>query len=322
LCGELVHRNLLEKHVEEELSRHEEKRAVTSRDEDYARRLAQLEEDERLAKQFEEEERRISQQQQQQQQQRSQSQQNMSSMHSMTSSQVTNTYHVNPTPYGIQPYYVAPTPAPPPSMTYVVQPPPPPTPTYSYVNDITRYRSSYSSAVRSLKFKENKRYILKTKAWMFGGDMYIKDDTDEEIFRVKGRLISIGAHLTIQDLKRNPLIEIEQSVWMPKMPQFHIFRGRKLCISVKKKNKSKDSSETFSVDDVAHGARLKIVGDWSRYEYEIHRGTGQNAYAIATIARKMWNMIDSYSVEVAAGEDVLTTLALCVVIDRIIHENW
>jgi len=152
--------------------------------------------------------------------------------------------------------------------------------------------------------------------------MYIQDEEGEELFRVKGRLLSIGVHLTIYDLKSNELLDIRQSLWMPKMPQFEIYQGNTQCLRVKKRNKEKQNPDTFSVDSLIDGSRLKVVGDWSHYEYEIHRGTGAHAYPIATIAKRMWKMIDHYSVEVAAGEDVLVLLGLAIVIDKIVHENW
>jgi len=207
------------------------------------------------------------------------------------------------------------------SSSMVWNPPPSTTTTMTY-SQPTYTTPTYVETFPILTFDTNRRYILKAKSWVFGGDMYIKDQDDEEIFRVKGRLLTIGADLLILDLRKNPLIEIRQSVWMPKMPQFEIVRGHKECLAVKKRNKSKQSPEAFSIDSINDGSRLRIVGDWPSYEYEIHRGTGAHAYPIAKVSRRFWKLTDCYSVEIAAREDILVILALCIIIDRIIHENW
>eukprot|EP01103_Thecamoeba_quadrilineata_P019982 TRINITY_DN835_c0_g1_i1.p1 TRINITY_DN835_c0_g1~~TRINITY_DN835_c0_g1_i1.p1 ORF type:complete len:506 (-),score=110.22 TRINITY_DN835_c0_g1_i1:114-1631(-) len=261
----------------------------------------QISEDERLARQLEEEERR-----------KLTSMRPSSSRSSSYSSISSSSSQHAMVPY--PPPYATPPP------TYIS-----PYPRYSapmYMDHrYVRYPRSYA-AVPKIKYEENKRFILKQKGWVFGGEMYIKDPEDEELFRVKGRLISLGTHITICDLKRNSLIDIKQSLLMPKMPQFHVYQGENICLLVKKKNKSRNDPESWSVDSVGDGTRLRIVGEWKMMEYEIHRGTGAHAYPIATIARRQWRLLDSYSVEVAAGEDVLVILALCIIVDKIVHENW
>jgi len=222
----------------------------------------------------------------------------------------------------LRPLVIAP-PLPPPIIIErrVAPPPPPPPPTTIVIEDSSRssnYFSGFSgglltqsTSIPLITFDVTKRFLLTKKLWRMGGEFYIKDEAGEEIFRVKGKLMSVGARLKIVDLRGVELAYIYQRLALRK-PYYEVWKWDTLFMSLKGKK-----GHELGADYFADGSRFSFIGRFKENDYEMRRGTGMLSHQVARISP--FNT-DSYIVEIAAKEDVIVVLSAAIIIERICHD--
>lgn len=143
--------------------------------------------------------------------------------------------------------------------------------------------------------------------------MYIRDELGEEVFRVKGKLLSVGARLKIVDLKGVELAYIRQRLAFRK-PYYEVWKWNTLAATLKGKKHRELTGDCY-----ADGSRLTLAGRPKELDYELRRGTGALAHGMA---RVFSTTLEDYVVEVGAKEDVVLVLAMALIVDRVNHCDW
>ncbi len=152
------------------------------------------------------------------------------------------------------------------------------------------------------------RYQMK-QAWLALGDDYsIKDEAGRDIFFVDGRAFSWGDKLSMRHVGGGEVAFIQQKL-MSWGPTYEIYRGGELFAVVKKELFTFFKAR-FSVD-VPGPDDYEAEGDFWNREYAFMRGGQQ----VARISKAFFSWTDTYGIDVAEGEDDVTILAACVVID-------
>lgn len=152
------------------------------------------------------------------------------------------------------------------------------------------------------------RYQMK-QAWLALGDHYsIKDEAGRDIFFVDGRAFSWGDKLSMRHVGGGEVAFIQQKL-MSWGPTYEIYRGGELFAVVKKELFTFFKAR-FSVD-VPGPDDYEAEGDFWNREYAFMRGGQQ----VARISKAFFSWTDTYGIDVAEGEDDVTILAACVVID-------
>ena len=159
------------------------------------------------------------------------------------------------------------------------------------------------------------RYLMKQKLFSLGEKFTIKDESEQDVFRVEGKWISFGKKLTFRNMNEEPLFYIKQKVfaWAP---TYHIHQGGpegEIVATVRKKLWSFMKAR-FDIT-LAGGEPMETVGNFWQHEYEITRG-GQT---VVTISKKILAIRDVYTIDVAEGEDDAFMLSLAIVIDMVCH---
>ncbi len=158
------------------------------------------------------------------------------------------------------------------------------------------------------------RYQMK-QAWLALGDDYsIKDEAGRDIFFVDGRAFSWGDKLSMRHVGGGEVAFIQQKL-MSWGPTYEIYRGGELFAVVKKELFTFFKAR-FSVD-VPGPDDYEAEGDFWNREYAFMRGGQQ----VARISKAFFSWTDTYGIDVAEGEDDVTILAACVVIDLCMYEN-
>jgi uncharacterized protein YxjI len=157
------------------------------------------------------------------------------------------------------------------------------------------------------------RYLMKQKYFSFGDDFTIKDDSGNDAFLVDGKAFSFGDKLSLQDMAGNELAYIEQKL-LSWGPTYEIYRAGELFAVVKKAAFTFFRCQ-FSID-VPGPDDYSAEGDFLDCEYTITRTDGSVA---ATISKAYFSFTDTYGIDIADGEDVVTLLASAVVIDMCCH---
>jgi len=158
------------------------------------------------------------------------------------------------------------------------------------------------------------RYVMRQKLLSLADNFTIKNEQEQDVFLVKGKLFSFGDKLSFQDLAGNELVFIDQRLlnWSP---TYELWKQGELLAVVKRELFS-FIHHRFTVD-VPGPNDLEAEGDFLDHEYMITRGGS----VVATVSKRWFSWTDTYGVEVADGEDDVLLLATAVVVDMVCHDD-
>jgi uncharacterized protein YxjI len=158
------------------------------------------------------------------------------------------------------------------------------------------------------------RYLMKQKLFSFGDDFTIKNEADEDVFFVDGKVFTIGQKLSFQDMNGKELAFIQQKL-LSWGPTYEIYRDGQLAAVVKKHLFTLFRC-AFTVD-VPGPDDIEAQGGFTDMEYTFTRGTEQ----VAEVSKRWFAFTDTYGVDIADGEDDILILASTVVIDMVCHAD-
>jgi uncharacterized protein YxjI len=158
------------------------------------------------------------------------------------------------------------------------------------------------------------RYVMRQKLLSLADNFTIKNEQEQDVFLVKGKLFSFGDKLSFQDLAGNELVFIDQRLlnWSP---TYELWRQAELLAVVKRELFS-FIHHRFTVD-VPGPNDLEAEGDFLDHEYTITRGGS----VVATVSKRWFSWADTYGIEVADGQDDVLLLATAVVVDMVCHDD-
>jgi len=76
------------------------------------------------------------------------------------------------------------------------------------------------------------------------------------------------------------------------------------------------SSKKFLLDVPGYND-YKIDGSFWNHDYTFTRQSG----CVATVSKDLWGWSDGYGVDIIAGEDAVSILCACIVIDQILEDE-
>jgi uncharacterized protein YxjI len=158
------------------------------------------------------------------------------------------------------------------------------------------------------------RYVMRQKLLSLADNFTIKNEQEQDVFLVKGKVFSFGDKLSFQDLAGNELVFIDQRLlnWSP---TYELWKQGELLAVVKRELFS-FIHHRFTVD-VPGPNDLEAEGDFLDHEYTISRGGS----VVATVSKRWFSWADTYGIEIADGEDDVLVLATAVVVDMVCHDH-
>ena len=158
------------------------------------------------------------------------------------------------------------------------------------------------------------RYVMRQKLLSLADNFTIKNEREQDVFLVKGKVFSFGDKLSFQDLAGNELVFIDQRLlnWSP---TYELWKGGELLAVVKRELFS-FIHHRFTVD-VPGPNDLEAEGDFLDHEYTISHGGS----VVATVSKRWFSWADTYGIEIADGEDDVLVLATAVVVDMVCHDH-
>ncbi len=156
-------------------------------------------------------------------------------------------------------------------------------------------------------------YRIKEKFWSWTDQFAITDANEQPCFYVEGVAFAWGSKLSFQDANRNELAFINQEMfsWMPR---YQIIRNGKVFAEVVKEWSWFRQEFTL---DIPGPNDYTIKGSFWQHEFVFSRG----GRTVAIVSRDIWRWADSYGVEIVDGEDDVSILCACIVIDQVLHKN-
>ena len=156
-------------------------------------------------------------------------------------------------------------------------------------------------------------YRIKEKFWTWGNQFTIQDQNDRDVYQVQGKVFSWGDKLSFQAMNRQELAFISQKM-MSLMPRYEIVVGGETFAEVVKEFswfKQKFTLDVPGPNDYA------IDGSFWKHEFTFERSGRQ----VASVSKNYWGWSDSYGVDIIDGEDDVSILCACIVIDQVLHDG-
>lgn len=179
----------------------------------------------------------------------------------------------------------------------------------------TAYRKS--DATLADKIKNNNRRIekmilyIKNKLVTLRGSSTVKDESGEEAYKVKGRLVSVDCRKDITSLSGEVLFVVKNKVM-----DFFSTSSTFLCDASGNKLLTiagyKDFAGSLQIRDCDKD--LRIEGDFRGWDYRIYQDNAKIAFV-----HKNFNILrDSYALEIVdEAQDPAFLVGLCVAIDNV-----
>lgn len=156
------------------------------------------------------------------------------------------------------------------------------------------------------------RYIINQKIFTFGDDFTIRDYTEREVYYVKGKVFSIGDKLKMYDMQGHEVVNIRQKV-MTFMPEYYIDLYGEEVAKVKKQLTL--FTQKFYIDSTL--GSYEICGNVLAHNFIIYK----NGVQVAEASKKWLAIRDSYTIDIEDGENHAFILALCIIIDQVLHDS-
>jgi uncharacterized protein YxjI len=153
----------------------------------------------------------------------------------------------------------------------------------------------------------------KEEFWSWGNDFTITDEKGIGRFRVDGQAFSWGDKLSLQDMQGNELAFISQKL-LSLRPCYQILIKGSVFAEVVKEFSWFDQKFTL---DVPGPNDYEIDGSFWQHEFEFNR----SGRRVASVSKDYWGWTDSYGVNIVDGEDDVSILCCCIVIDQVLHDG-
>lgn len=161
------------------------------------------------------------------------------------------------------------------------------------------------------------RFKMKQRLFAIGDDFYIKNERDEKVIKVDGKLLRLKHKLAFEDMNGREIYEIAA-----KMIDI------RETMTIKRPNGDRAAivhnawvspiKDKWQID-VPGGQDLVAKGNILQHEYEIKPKGSRMPVAI--VSKKWFRIRDTYGVELESAFDAPLILAITVAIDMMSHNN-
>ena len=133
------------------------------------------------------------------------------------------------------------------------------------------------------------RYIIRQKVFSIREGFFIKDANQNDLYKVTGKVISLGKKLSLSDLQGNELCFIEQKL-LKLMPEYHISVNGQVVMVIKQKV----AFLKKKIEITGSAGNYTVAGDFFAFDFTV---TKDNA-TVATISKKLLKFADTYTVDI------------------------
>jgi uncharacterized protein YxjI len=159
------------------------------------------------------------------------------------------------------------------------------------------------------------RYKIRQNLISIGDDFWIENEAGQKVFKVDGKVLRIRKTLAFEDANGKKLAQIQERLLTIK-DTMAVEDANGDQIAVIKKALIAPLRDRWDVK-VKNGPDLDVQGDILNHEYAIKQGRNK----IAEVSKKWLSLTDTYSVDVAPGQNDILILAVAIAIDMMAHPD-
>ena len=158
------------------------------------------------------------------------------------------------------------------------------------------------------------RYILRQKYFTIRDGFTVTNEYGQGVFRVEGKLISLGKKFRLYDMGGRELFYIKQRLFRWFKRYDFIQNGERVAL-IKRKPAIFCKRFKIKTDD---GEILRVKGAWHSFSFHI---VDENDNELAYISKKVLKIADTYTVDVQDQRRTPLIMAIAIVMDAIYHRR-
>ena len=157
------------------------------------------------------------------------------------------------------------------------------------------------------------RYVIQNKIISFGGSSTVRDEFENDLYKVKGRFLSFTRFKTICTMDGEPLYKVRNKFISLFLPKVYVMdaEGNRL-LTIKKKSFFSFRQDFEIVPEPGMDYDLEIQGDILAWDFDVYNHGERVAY----IRRNFSLLRDSFSLEVDDDADAPFYIALVIALDN------
>ncbi|MDR0832057.1 MAG: LURP-one-related family protein [Bacillales bacterium] len=155
------------------------------------------------------------------------------------------------------------------------------------------------------------KLYIKQKVFTWGDKFTVKDEQGQDIYQVKGKVISFGKSLKIYDIKTNTIVaKIRQKL-------FHVMAHYKVSITDQKPFMVVKRLKLFTPSFKVKALKWDVDGDFLAHDYTV---TSTNEM-IMKLNKRYVSWGDSYELNITKEENQLACISIAIVADAVMSSN-
>ena len=159
------------------------------------------------------------------------------------------------------------------------------------------------------------RYTIRQNLISIGDDFWIENQDGQRVFKVDGKVLRIRKTLLFEDAHGRKLAQIQERL-LAIRDTMAVEDANGDQIAVIRKALISPLRDRWSVQ-VKNGADLSVQGNILDHEYTIRQGRKK----IAEVSKRWISLTDTYTVEIASGQNDILILAVAIAIDMMAHDD-
>jgi uncharacterized protein YxjI len=178
-------------------------------------------------------------------------------------------------------------------------------------------RASLQNLQQSAAQRIGTRFKMKQRLFAIGDDFFIKNERDEKVIKVDGKLLRLKQKLVFEDIQGREIYEIAAKI-VDIRESMTIKRPNGDRAAVVHNALISPIRDKWNIT-VPGGEDLVAKGNILQHEYTISKKGERTPVAI--VSKKWFRIRDTYGVELEGAFDAPLILAITVAIDMMSHNN-
>jgi uncharacterized protein YxjI len=159
------------------------------------------------------------------------------------------------------------------------------------------------------------RYTIRQNLISIGDDFWIENQDGQKVFKVDGKVLRIRKTLLFEDAHGRKLAQIQERL-LAIRDTMAVEDANGDQIAVIRKALITPLRDRWTVN-VKNGSDLSVQGNILDHEYTIRQGRKK----VAEVSKRWISLTDTYTVEIASGQNEILILAVAIAIDMMAHDD-
>ena len=161
------------------------------------------------------------------------------------------------------------------------------------------------------------KLFIKNKLVSFGGSSFVTDESDKEVYRVKGKMFSPTHKKKVYDMQGKLLFVVRNKFWQMFSKNCFVYNAEKVKIA-KIQSKNWDFKNAYYI--MGYNDEIQFSGRFMQFP-NMELSISKNGKKIGTLTKNFTIVRDSYTLDIESEEDAPLFVALTIAVDNILDQR-